>query len=77
MGMHDIESGLSELERYICNPEDIMSCSIVQSIGGKHCNETLFYVASLVRFLEKYTGIFFEEMAADFIKYRNAFNIQR
>jgi hypothetical protein len=40
----------------------------VHSKGGKVSEESVMQVDKIVKFLEKYSGFYFEEMVCDFIK---------
>lgn len=59
---------LDEHDKYITNAKKNLSASIVHSKGGKVSEDSVAQVDKLVKYFEKYTGIFLEEMVCDFIK---------
>jgi len=62
------DARLDEHDKYITDVRKQMGSSIVQNKGGKVSEETCGYVQSIVKFIEKCSGIYFEEMVCDFIK---------
>ena len=64
----DTNQNIDESEKYMTNSKKLASCSIVHSKGGKVSEEGAVQVEKIVKFFQKYTGIFLEEMICDFIK---------
>ncbi|KAM3146974.1 hypothetical protein pb186bvf_000690 [Paramecium bursaria] len=58
----------NETLKYITNPLQMGSCTIVQTCRGKYVDETIPYVKNILTYLHIHLGVSFSEFAADFIK---------
>lgn len=64
----DPDPNQTENDKYITNIKKKLGSSIVHSNGGYVAEQTCSIVHKIVKFLQKSTGVFFDEMVCDFIK---------